>query len=125
MMLDHYDRLALMRAVTLRRRAARPRPIRAGSPRPAIEAALREVPRRSDRAIARGIGCDHTHVGAVRQALGIPPGPRDRTKRERNAALAEVARTSTESYAAIGRRFGVDKTRANQIAIAHGVRRAA
>ena len=93
--------------------------------RSAIEAALREVPRRSDRAIARSLKCDNTTVSAVRRSLGIPAGPKDRTKRERNAALVEMARTTKATYAEIGWRFGLDKTRANQIALAHGVRRSA
>ena len=105
--------------------ARKPMRTRRESPRPAIEAALREVPRRSDRAIARALDCDHTHVGAVRRALGIPAGPKHGGKTERNAKLAEVARTSKLPYAAIGRRFGIDKTRANQIALAMGVRRSA
>ena len=118
------DRLSLLRA---RGRVVqrKPRHLRADSPRPAIEAALREVPRRSDRAIARSLKCDNTTVSAVRRSLGIPAGPKDRTKRERNAALAEMARTTKATYAEIGWRFGLDKTRANQIALAYGVRRAA
>ena len=62
---------------------------------------------------------------AVRRSLGIPAGPKDRTKRERNAALVEIARTTKATYAEIGWRFGLDKTRANQIALAHGIRRSA
>ena len=79
-------------------------PLDTAAKRALIESELRKEAGRSDREIARIVGCDHKTVGAARERLGIasplgnsPPTPTERRNMLINACEAFDAKTPPET----------------------------